>query len=93
MFNTHSLHDALVRLQELTTKAAKWETDVLLKIERELYGADKEAQEAEEAAQLEVKGDSWPWVWLVIGAGVLVAILGYCQWRPSRMAETHNKIV
>lgn len=90
--HTRSLHESLKRLQEQTTQATSWETDVLLNIERELYGADKDAEEAEGAAQLEEES-GWPWVYLLLGVGVLGAILGYCQWRPNRMLEAHNKVV
>lgn len=81
------------QLQEQTSKATSWETDVLLNIERELYGADKEAEAAEAASQLEVEESGWPWVYLLVGVGVLGAILGYCQLRPNRMLEAHNKVV
>lgn len=64
---------------------------MLLNIERELYGAEKAEAASAEAAQGEESG--WPWVYLLVGVGVLGAILGYCQWRPNRMLEAHNKVV
>lgn len=88
------MYESLKKLQEQTTKATNWETDLLLNIERELYSADKEAEEAEAELRQEAAESSWPWVYLVIGVGVLGAVLGYCQWRPvRRMTEAHNKVV
>ena len=92
--HTQSLQESLKRLQEQTSRATSWETDVLLNIERELYGAEKEAQAAEVAAsKLKAEESGWPWVYLLMGIAVLGAILGYCQWRPNRMLEAHNKVV
>ena len=82
--HTRSLQESLKRLQEQTSQATSWETDV----------AEKEARDAEAAAsKLKAEESGWPWVYLLLGVGVLGAILGYCQWRPNRMLEAHNKVV
>lgn len=91
--HTRALQESLTRLKDKTSQAISWETDVLLDIERELYTADKEISDAEAASQSAAEESGLPWLYILLGVGVLGAVVGYCQWRPNRRLEAHNKVV